>query len=183
MNDSTDNKDPEQQEGNEKVSLKLIKTNEVKKLALENPRWTPIQDLMQEIVATYTVINPNEIPSITNLRKQLIEEINKKYIEDEDTKKLMLGNVPSLTAICKWFKNKDFNDAIWEKIKSSGLFTKERRVVMINSLFNRGTQKDTAAAKIWLQLSGDLKEDSTSKDKTIETFREINKILHKKESS
>jgi hypothetical protein len=182
MSDSNNNNnDSNQKEINEKISLKLVKIKDAKKLT-NNSRWSPAQEIMQEIIATHTVANPNKIPSVKSLLVQLIEEINKRYEDDEETRDIILGSVPTAPAVHKWLNNKDFDAAVWEKIRSSGLFTKERRADMINALYTRGIQRDTQAAKVWLQLSGDLKEDPISRDKTVETFREINQILHKKDS-
>lgn len=176
-----DKKDNKQEEINEKISLKLVKIHEARK-ANNGSRWTTAQEVMQEIVANHTVINPNKLPSVKSLRDELISEINRRYAEDEEFQKDILDTVPTAAAIGKWLHKEEFDSAVWSKIRSSGLFTKERRADMINALFRRGMERDTQAAKIWLQLSGDLKDDTVAKDKTLDTFREINQILNKKDS-
>ena len=143
--------------------------------------WTILQDITQDIIAEKTVENPNVKATITEVRQELLKQIEERYKNDPETKKILIDGTPSLDAIQAWVKKEGWDEAVWRKIHATGLFSKERRAAMIDALYKRGIERDTVAAKIWLTLSGDYVEKSQidNKDSTIERFREVNNILHK----
>jgi hypothetical protein len=165
-----------------KGNLKLAAIKAVKALGNKGSKWNLVEEMMQEILATKIISNPEllEKPPISETLEDLKKEIEIRYDKEEETKELLLSAIPSKVTAAKWFKKEGWEQAVWDKVRGSGLFGPERRAKMINSIYNRGLNKSDNAAKLWLQLSGDLVENKTMDNKTIETFREINEILHKK---
>lgn len=171
-----------QKEMGSKANLKLAAMRAVKALNNKGSKWDLIEEMIHEILATKIVSNPEILakPPITETLEDLKKEIELRYDKEVETKELLLSAIPSKITATKWFKKDGWDQAIWDKVRGNGLFSPERRAKMINSIYNRGLDKSDNAAKLWLQLSGDLVENKTMDNKTIETFREINEILHKK---
>jgi len=172
---------PENAAKAQKAVEKLSIVRELKKLSGDS-KWTPTQVILQEIVASHTIINPDALPPASQLKTELENEVNKRYADDEELRDLLLSSIPSDRSIREWLKKDGWNEAVWDIIRQDGLFTKEKRAQMIESLRMRGMEKSDVAAKIWLTLSGDYSEkmDISNNDKTQDVYREINKILHKK---
>jgi len=150
-----------------------------------NPQWGLEQVLMQEVFSAHAVKDPNK--KVVANEQKIIEYrdlVLDKYGEDPEIRDMLLTCTPSLDTIKKWMKKPGWDDAVWNQIRTSGLFTKERRSAMINAVFNKGIKGDTNAAKLWLTLSGDLIENqSTGKNEAIlDKFRDINKILHSRKT-
>jgi len=161
----------------DKAVEKLEAVRAVKKLSGDGP-WSLVQEVMQEVVAGYIVKNPDSVPSSPKLREELLKELSIRYVEDENLQ-LFLDSVPSSVAIRAWFKKDGWDDAVWSKIRVEGLFTKEKRSEVIEALRTRAIDKSDSAAKLWLTMSGDYQEkDPNERDKTLDAFREINKIIH-----
>lgn len=165
----------------QKAVDKLSIVRELKKIAGDS-KWTPTQVILQEIVASHTIINPEALPAANQLKTELENEITKRYADNQEFRDFLLSSVPSDRSIREWLKKEGWNEAVWEILRQDGLFTKEKRAQMIESLRLRGMEKSDVAAKIWLTLSGDYSEkmDISNNDKTQDVYREINKILHKK---
>lgn len=168
----------DQKQKAEKAIAKLAKVRALKKLN-GNSKWTLLQEIFQEIVATHTISNPDTLPPTKQMTEELKAEIKTRYIDDEELRSLLLESIPSELSIRKWFSKDGWNEAVWSKIRVNGLFTKEKRSQMIDALWRRGVEKSDTAAKIWLTISGDYSEGTTTvNNKTLDTYREINKILH-----
>lgn len=167
----------------EKAVEKLSYVKALRKLKGDN-KWTILEELVQEIQADYTA-SGTPMPTakfIIELTKKKIEE--RYSLEDEETKELkelLLNSIPNPQTITAWYRREGWNQAVWDKIKTDGLFSKERRAAMIHALYKRGIEKDTVAAKLYLTMSGDYSDrPPDEKNATAEQFKEINKILHKK---
>jgi hypothetical protein len=147
-------------------------------------KWTLTQELLQEVMATYIVENPDIRQTATRLKQGLIQKIEEEYSDEPETRDLLLASIPNNSMFVKqWTKREGWEDAVWEKLRGRGLFSKERRTAMVNAIYKRGLDKSDIAAKLWLQLSGDLVEGSlTQKEKATDAYREINEILRKKNS-
>jgi hypothetical protein len=184
MSDDVNNKYPHlspiQAVKAERTAEQLKASAEVRKLS-KGADWTILQDITQDIIANFTVGDPNTKPVMAEVRLELFEEVKERYKSEPDLMQVLLAGIPSPDAVIAWTKKDGWEEVVWKKIHATGLFSKERRAAMINALFHRGMEKDTTAAKIWLTLSGDYVEKSQidSKDSTVEKFREINQILHK----
>lgn len=172
----------EKNEKNPAPKLMQIEKARASKL-LGNPdsQWTLLQEMVQEIAATHIVENPNAKPKMTEMRKSLVSEVKTRYKDDAEAKTTILDAIPTVRAMRKWTKKEGWEDAIWQIIRGTGLFSQEKRAEMIQALFERGTEKSDTAAKLWLTLSGDYTEKVEVTDNVVEKYREINKVLHKKE--
>ena len=158
------------------VSLKVVRAMK------SDSDWNVLEEVIQDVMATYVVQNPDgKPPAVKKLRVDIINEINLRYESDHETRDVLVNALPSEMTLGKWIKQPKWNEAVWDRVRTGGLFTKERRSEMINALFERGIGKSDNAAKIWLTLSGDYSEKlDITQDKAVERFREINEILHKK---
>lgn len=170
----------------EKSAIKLAAVKAANKYNKDGSKWTLVQEILQEIIATHVIADPNAKPYIKVLSEELRTEIQIRYADNEEMRTILLDAVPSDNSIQNlWLKKEGWEEAVWAKVRGTGLFSKERRSQMVNALFNRGLDKSDNAAKIWLTLSGDYSEKGgeVSKNQTLESFREINEILHKKPKS
>lgn len=165
-------------------SEKLVSLQKVKALKTDSD-WNALEEIIQDVMATYVVQNPDGArPAVKKIRDDVELEIKLRYEADSETKDILLDALPSEMTIGKWIKQPKWNEAVWDRVRTGGLFTKERRSQMINALFERGLSKSDNAAKIWLTLSGDYSEKlDITQDKALEKFREINEILLKKKDS
>jgi len=164
----------------EKSNLKLIASRKVKELS-EDSEWSILQQLVQEIEADFIVKDQKQY-SVELLKKLLEEEVERRYKEEPDKLEILLDGIPSRYSISLWRKKKGWGEAIWTKIRGTGLFTSEKRAKVIESLYDKAVQrKDTNAAKLWLTLSGDYSEKLDIRTDIIaDKYKEINEILHKK---
>lgn len=143
--------------------------------------WSIMQDLALDVEATYSI--KNEKLSLDKLKVEMKKEAKIRYEEYEGLPEKIIAAIPSKQAMTKWRKNKKWSPAIWEKCKETGLFSKEKKALMIQALFDKGMEKgDVNAIKTWLTISGDFveKQEVTSKEHDI--YREINEALHRKKN-
>lgn len=186
MNDENDqNENPKKSEDSkaiqtEKAATQLKLLREVKKLSDPESEWTLPQQLLQEVMANHTVSNPDRLPPLTDLVEELKEKIKKQYSDDPELQTLLVDSVPSIQSIRNWVKKEGWDDAVWSKVRLEGLFTAQKRAQVIESLRTRATDKSDVAAKIWLTLSGDYSEKMEVDNKSVDVYREINSVLHKK---
>lgn len=164
----------------EKAVEQLNAYRAVKKLSNENSQWTLTQELLQEIMAGYTIANPDKIPALTVLVEELKKEINVRYADDEELKQVLLDSIPTMRSVREWVKKDGWDEAVWGYVRGDGLFTAAKRAQVIESLRTRALDKSDSAAKIWLTLSGDYSEKMEVDNKSVDMYREINNILHKK---
>ena len=170
----------EQEEKKYAYIEKLDTIRAVRKLSSPDSKWSITQEILQEIHSAYIVADPNKRPSLNKMSEELKKEIEIRYDEDPELKKLLIDSIPSIASIGKWLKKEGWEDAVWKKIRSDNLFSPEKRAQVIESLRARALDKSDSAAKIWLTLSGDYSEKMEVNDKSLDSYREINSILHKK---
>lgn len=143
--------------------------------------WNLVQQIAQDIEAYYVASNEKR-PNLDKMLELIPIEIQKKYpaevTEFSEIRELLLEGVPSRPTMHKWRNKKGWDDAVWAKIRGSGLFTADKRSHVIGKLYEQATDGNTTAAKLWLTLSGDYQEKGDTKNETVEAFREINNILH-----
>jgi len=167
--------------------IKMEAKRALKEYSNPDSKWDLIQELYQEIQALYISVNPDQpMPTVPKLRQHLIDEIKLRYEDEPELRDLLLQCLPSTDRYIRaWYKKEGWMDAVWDKVRVKGLFTESKRSQVIEALRKRAIEKDTAAAKIWLQLSGDLVENNpiAASDKAQDFYREINKILHSKKGN
>lgn len=173
---------PEQAVNAEKSAIKLSHVSALRRMKGDS-KWTMLEELLQEIQSNHAISTPGNMPSWKSLHAEIESEINKRYSDEPELQELLLNSLPGPVSIQKWTKREGWNEAVWGKIKVDGLFSSNRRAAMINALYERGLQKDTAAAKMFLTMSGDYSErPPEEKNAALNQYREINNILHKKNS-
>lgn len=163
----------------EKAAAKQDAIKAVKKLS-SDPKWFITQEILQEIQAGYTVIDPNKLPPVTQMIEDLKKEVEARYADDAATKELVLESIPGIQSVRSWLKKDGWDEAVWKKVRADKLFSSEKRAQVIESLRSRAIERSDVAAKIWLTLSGDYSEKEQADNKTVEAYREINAILHGK---
>lgn len=159
------------------VLTKLEAVRQARELTNEGSNWTILQEIMQEIQASYIVVDAKTMPDAIRLTEQLKDEVSKRYEEEPNKKQVLLDGIPNVRSIRQWFKKEGWDDAVWGKIRTDQLFSSEKRAEVIESLRLRALNRSDVAAKLWLTMSGDYSEKMEVNDKTIETFREINSII------
>jgi hypothetical protein len=162
---------------------KILAARQVEKLTKElvgDSDWSLLQILLQEICATF-VCKDQKRPSVNNLLSLLKDEINLRYADDERVKTILLDGIPSNVAIHNWLKRDGWDEAVWAQVRTSGMFTAEKRASLIDALYKRGKDKSDSAAKLWLTLSGDYSEKiDVTTDDTVEKFRELQQAIFSK---
>jgi len=161
--------------------LRVTSLTEVRQMKSDSD-WNLLEEIIQDVMAVYVIKNPNkQNQSMKKLRADTEGEINVRYAKEVELRDLLINALPSEISLSKWVKPTKWVDAVWNKVRTDGLFTAESRSTMIKALYDRGLEKSDTAAKIWLTLSGDYSDKlDVSTDKTLEKYREINEILHKK---
>lgn len=143
--------------------------------------WNLVQQIAQDIEAFYVASNQKR-PNLDEMLKLIPIEVIKKYPEGiaefDEVRELLSEGVPSRPTMHKWRNKKGWDDAVWARIRGSGLFTADKRSQVIGKLFDQASDGNTTAAKLWLTLSGDYQEKGDTKSDVVEQFREINSILH-----
>jgi hypothetical protein len=165
-------------EATEKAVAQLEAHREAKKISNPNSNWTLAQEILQEIMAGHTVINPDRLPPLTQMVEELKKEIEIRYADDAETKDILLKSIPAMRSVREWVKKDGWDVAVWGYIRADGLFTANKRAEVIESLRKRALDKSDVAAKIWLTLSGDYSEKMEVDNKSVDVYREINSILH-----
>lgn len=172
MEDSQEKKEKAKAEQQKRT----IARKAVEEMSNPDSPWTITQEIMQEIVATYTVKDHNSIPAVSKLVEDLKAEIERKF--DDPEKTILIDSIPNDTKFVKaWFKKEGWDSAVWSKVRMDGLFTSNKRAEVIESLRQRAIDKSDTAAKIWLTLSGDYSEKAETDSKSVDLYREINKVL------
>lgn len=177
--DKTEISEANSQKGKLSV-IKIEARKKLKNLMGDSSDWEIPEQIIQEIIATKSILNGSE-PTNPELVEAYYIYIKQKYGEEEEIYNLLVECAPSVKALPAWKKKTGWDDAVWKYLKDTNLFSRENRASMIRALYNRGLEKDTVAAKIWLTLSGDYSDKMEVKsDDTVDKFRKINEILHRK---
>lgn len=174
-------KDKQVKEALEKAAAKQEAIKAVKKLSTDS-KWFLTQEILQEIQAGYTVVDPDKLPPVTQMIEDLKKEVEARYSDDPDIKEVILESIPGIQSVRAWLKKEGWDEAVWKKVRADKLFSSDKRAQVIESLRLRAIERSDVAAKIWLTLSGDYSEKDQADNKTIDAYREINSILHSKKS-
>jgi hypothetical protein len=167
-------------EASDKAVKQLAAYKVIKQISGDDAKWTLTQELLQEVMAGHTVSNPDKLPPLTQMVDELKKEIEVRYVDDEELKQALLDSIPAMRSVREWVKKDGWDEAVWGHVRGEGLFTASKRSQVIESLRVRALDKSDVAAKIWLTLSGDYSEKMEVDNKSIDTYREINGIIHGK---
>lgn len=169
----------------DKAQIAQLAARKVKELSKDS-HWHILQQITQEIESIF-IAEDQSAPTHTEMRKLLEKEVTLRFQDDKEVLGILVEGIPSGYTIGKWRKKEGWNEAVWDKIKNDGLFTKERRAQVINTLYKKATdvkRPDVQAAKLWLTMSGDYSDKlDIGQDKTMEQYKEINAILHRNKSN
>lgn len=177
----SDEKDPKElSEAAAKAVAKLEAVRAVKQLNNGDSPWTIPQEILQEIQAGHIVANPDKLPPVTQMVEELKSEIELRYEQDEDLKNLLLESIPEVRSVRVWLKKDGWDEAVWKRVRGDRLFSPEKRAQVIEALRERAVNGSDQAAKTWLTMSGDFSDKMEVNDKSLDAYREINNILHRK---
>lgn len=168
------------QKTQDKAQTKRLALKRIEGLSSDS-EWNLLQQILQEIEATLITKGEKKYGN-EYLGKLLKEEVKERYQVDKDLTATLLEAIPSRYSIANWRAKKGWSEAVWNGIRTCGLFTKEKRAQMMEAVFNRGINRSDNAAKLWLTLSGDYVEKGENKSDVLDLFREINNEIHKKSS-
>lgn len=159
-------------------TLKVLAIKKAKELSGDS-RWDLVEQIAQEIQAHY-VLKKEKLTAIKHI-EFIEQEIRSRYSDQPDVMQILLDAVPSTTTLGNWKKKKEWEEAVWIKLRGEGLFTPDSRAQVISRLFDQALQGNVPAAKIWLTLSGDYVEkgDSGKNGDAMDLFRQINEAIHK----
>lgn len=168
----------------DKKRLEMVERSVIQRAALKriehlagDSEWNLLEQLLQDIESVF-VIRKEKIPSVEKLIEFLKQEIEVRFEQDSEVKGLLLDALPSQVTVSKWRKKKGWEEAVWLRVRHTGLFTSDKRQQVINQLYIQATEGNVNAAKVWLTLSGDYSEKADSKNEVLDQFREINNIIH-----
>lgn len=180
MENNNDQKNPK--DAGEKVAIRFQAVKALKEITNSDSPWTLTQEILQDIHAGHIIANPNVKPVVTQMVDELKKEIEVRYSDNEELKQLLLTSIPAVQNVRVWLKKDGWEEAVWKKVRGDQLFSPEKRAQVIEALRERAMDKSDVAAKIWLTLSGDYSEKMEVSDKTLDAYREINSILHRKKN-
>ncbi len=167
----------------EKIVTKLAAQKAIKQLSNGDSPWTLTQEILQEIHAAHIVANPDSQPPVTEMVEELKKEIGIRYADDQELRELLLESIPHIQNVRKWLKKEGWEEAVWKRVRGDKLFSPDKRAQVIDALRQRAidpNRPSDTAAKIWLTLSGDYSEKMEVTDKSLDAYREINSVLHRK---
>lgn len=170
----------EKKDEKDKTPTKLEAVRAARELSNEGSNWNILQEIMQEIQASYIVVDAKTMPDATKLADQLKDEVEKRFVDEPEKQKILLDGIPHVRSIRQWFKKDGWEEAVWSKIRTNELFSAEKRTEVIESLRLRAIKRSDVAAKLWLTMSGDYSEKMEVNDKTLDAFRDINSVLQRK---
>lgn len=170
----------EKKDEKDKTPTKLEAVRAARELTNEGSNWNILQEIMQEIQASYIVVDAKTMPDATKLADQLKDEVEKRFVDEPEKQKILLDGIPHVRSIRQWFKKDGWEEAVWSKIRTNELFSAEKRTEVIESLRLRAIKRSDVAAKLWLTMSGDYSEKMEVNDKTLDAFRDINSVLQRK---
>ena len=80
--------------------LEAIQT--VKDMSDKNSKWTITEEMFQDIQAGHIVVNPNQLPPITQMRQELLDEIKERYKDEPAVMQVLLDSVPEARLDRDW---------------------------------------------------------------------------------
>src|SRR5271165_1584834 len=117
MSEENDEQPKEVNENQVKAAIKLEALKAVRALSNGDSPFTLTQEIMQEIHASHIVINPDKQPSVPQMVEELKKEIELRYDDEEETKKILLESIPSVRNIRNWLKKEGWEEAVWKKVR------------------------------------------------------------------
>lgn len=144
-------------------------------------RWNELQSILIDVEVGHRVkLMANQIdkiPSLPEMIEDLKLEIQTRYKDQPEHRDILLFNLPSRQSANKWTVRPDWKEEVEKRLKDGNLFSLERRAAMIDMLYNKGLRGDTKSAEMWLKMSGDLTNQPPTKDKALDSFKQLSESL------
>lgn len=144
-------------------------------------RWNEIQSILIDVEVGYRIkLMANQvdrIPSLPEMIETLKTEIESRYKDQPEYQEILLLNLPSRQAAHKWVSRPEWKEEVEKRLKDGNLFSLERRAAMIDMLYRKGIGGDNKSAEMWLKMSGDLSNQPPTKDKALDSFKQLSESL------
>lgn len=146
-------------------------------------RWNELQSILIDVEVGFRIRvlanSMDKMPSTPDMIEQLTKEVELRYIDQPESKDLLLFNIPSRQAAHKWMARPEWKEEVEKRLKDNNLFSLEKRSAMIESLYNSGFKLgNMKAAEMWLKMSGDLSNQPQVKDKALDSFKQLSESLY-----
>lgn len=191
----SDNRPFDNQEESRKANLEDLKritesehlTTSEKKAAVTRAlpkvagRWNELQSILIDVEVGHRVKmlaqQLDKLPSVPELIEDLRVEIELRYKDQPEHKDILLFNVPGRQAAHKWMARPEWKEEVEKRLRDGNLFSLEKRSALIESLYRKGIAGDNKSAEMWLKMSGDLTNQPQTKDKALDSFKQLSESL------
>lgn len=149
-------------------------------------KWHILQEFLIEIQADGKLKEGlgQKYPTFEEQLYLLHKKVEVEFKDDPNTIAILNGGVTHKTSLQQWTKLAGWNDAVIDKMKSYGLFTPQKRAEVIEAVRSKAVKDgDTAAAKVWLTMSGDYSDKVQVDDQKFEKYKEYINSLNPVKSS
>lgn len=144
-------------------------------------RWNELQSILIDIEVGYRVKvaagTLDKVPPLTVMVLDVEAEIKDRYKDNIDHRDILLFNLPSRQAAGKWVLRPEWKEEVEKRLKDGNLFSLDKRAAMIESLYRKGITGDNKSAEMWLKMSGDLSNQPVTKDKALDSFKQLSESL------
>lgn len=144
-------------------------------------RWNELQNILIDIEVGYRVKMlanlADKLPSVPDMILDLEQEVKLRFKDNQEHLDILLFNLPSRAAAHKWMKRPEWKEDIEKRLKDGNLFSLDKRAAMIESLYKKGMNGDNKSAEMWLKMSGDLSNQPVTKDKALDSFKQLSESL------
>lgn len=165
--------------------VKLEKARMVLLSVSNQGKWNILQEYLLEIQADGKLKEGlgQRFPTHKEQLELLKKKVELEWKDEQVTLDALLLCIPVPQTISKWGKSSNWQDALVEKMKASGLFTAENRAGVIEAMRKKAAvDGDVQAAKIWLTMSGDYTDKVDVSDAKFEKYKDYQNALTGKSS-
>jgi hypothetical protein len=157
------------------------KQNIAKNLPKTHGRWNDIQNIAIDVEVGYRVKilagTESKLPSINEMISHVEEEVKLRYREFPEQVEILLTALPAKSTYSRWVKKPEWSEEVEKRLKDQNLFSLDKRAAMIESLYKKGITGDNKSAEMWLKMSGDLTNQPPTKDKALDSFKQLSESL------
>ena len=151
------------------------------KLPKTHGRWNDIQNIAIDIEVGYrvqlTAGSIDKMPSINDMISHVETEVKFRFKDQPEVAELLLNHLPAKTTYAKWYKKPEWKEEVEKRLKDENLFSLDKRAAMIETLYKKGMGGDVRSAEIWLKMSGELTSQPATKDKALDSFKQLSESL------
>lgn len=144
-------------------------------------RWNELQSILIDVEVGHRVKmlaqQLDKLPSLPDMIDDLRIEIETRYKDQPEHRDILLFNLPSRQAAHRWTSKHEWKDEVEKRLRDGNLFSLEKRSALIEALYRKGIQGDNKSAEMWLKMSGDLTNQPPTKDKALDSFKQLSESL------